>query len=130
MTQIVIPEVGESITSGVISAWLKEDGQFVERDEPILELETDKITQELVAPASGILKRRAAAGDEVEIGSVVGEVDESASPPAEKSSAGAAKAAAGGETPSATAMRAMPGVRAHERPNSEPRNGMVTAVAE
>jgi 2-oxoglutarate dehydrogenase E2 component (dihydrolipoamide succinyltransferase) len=130
MTQIVIPEVGESITSGVISAWLKEDGEYVERDEPVLELETDKITQELVAPASGVLKRTAAAGDEVKIGAVVGEVDETAKQPAGAKASGAAKAesAAGREAASASAAKAAPGVRAHEEGGrgGERGNGVAT----
>ncbi|MFI4916644.1 MAG: 2-oxoglutarate dehydrogenase complex dihydrolipoyllysine-residue succinyltransferase [Phycisphaerales bacterium JB060] len=77
-TKIVIPEVGESITSGVIAAWSVADGDYVERDQTVLELETDKITMEVPAPAAGVLKHGAAEGDEVEVGSSVGEIDESA----------------------------------------------------
>jgi len=98
-TQIVIPEVGESVTSGVIAAWTVEDGAYVNRDDTVIELETDKITMEVPAPASGVIKRQASEGDEVEVGAVVGEIDESA----EKPAAGGAKkqataqAKAGGE---------------------------------
>ncbi|MBK7406058.1 MAG: hypothetical protein IPJ41_15965 [Phycisphaerales bacterium] len=81
-TDIVIPTVGESVTSGVISTWRKADGDFVERDEPVLDLETDKITMEITAPAAGLLKRIAREGDEVAVGAVVGSVDETASKPA------------------------------------------------
>ena len=84
-TQIVIPNVGESVTSGVIAAWRKKDGEFVERDDVVLDLETDKITMEVRAPAAGKLKTSAKEGDQVDIGAVVGEIDESASsgaPPA------------------------------------------------
>ncbi len=81
-TELLVPEVGESITSGVIATWLKDEGTYVERDEPVLELETDKVTQELVAPASGVLKHLAAPGDEVEVGTVIGSVDEAAKKPA------------------------------------------------
>ncbi len=80
-TKIVIPEVGESITSGVIAAWSVADGDYVERDQTVLELETDKITMEVPAPAAGILKHTAAEGDEVEVGSTVGEIDESGEKP-------------------------------------------------
>lgn len=94
-TDIVIPNVGESVTTGVIASWLKEDGEYVERDETVLELETDKITMEIAAPASGSLKRMAAEGDEVEVGAVVGSVDESAEKPAgDAASKPAAKPAA------------------------------------
>ena len=51
-TEIVIPNVGESVTSGVIATWTVEDGAYVERDETVLELETDKVTMEVPAPAS------------------------------------------------------------------------------
>jgi 2-oxoglutarate dehydrogenase E2 component (dihydrolipoamide succinyltransferase) len=81
-TQIVIPNVGESVTSGVIAAWTVEDGAYVERDETVLELETDKVTMEVPAPASGILKHGASEGDEVDVGAAVGEIDESAAKPA------------------------------------------------
>ena len=81
-TDIVIPNVGESVTTGVISTWLKADGDFVERDETVLELETDKVTMEITAPAAGSLKHMATEGDEVEVGAVVGSVDESAVKPA------------------------------------------------
>ena len=80
-TKIVIPEVGESITSGVIAAWSVADGAYVERDQTVLELETDKITMEVPAPAAGVVKHGAAEGDEVEVGSTVGEIDESAKKP-------------------------------------------------
>ncbi len=76
-TDIVIPALGESINSGVITTWRKAEGERVERDETLLELETDKITLELPSPASGVLKRNAAEGDTVEVGSVVGSIDES-----------------------------------------------------
>ncbi len=81
-TQIVIPNVGESVTSGVIAAWTVADGAYVERDETVLELETDKVTMEVPAPASGVVKHMAAEGDEVDVGAAVGEIDESAPKPA------------------------------------------------
>ena len=51
-TQIVIPNVGESVTSGVISSWSVPDGAFVERDQTVLELETDKVTMEVPDPSA------------------------------------------------------------------------------
>lgn len=79
-TDIVIPALGESITEGVIASWLVAEGEHVERDQPVLELETDKITMELPAPASGVVSHKAAEGDTVEVGAVVGGIDESAAP--------------------------------------------------
>ncbi|MFG0327729.1 MAG: 2-oxoglutarate dehydrogenase complex dihydrolipoyllysine-residue succinyltransferase [Phycisphaerales bacterium JB037] len=90
-TDIVIPNVGESVTEGLISAWLKNDGDWVEQDEALLELETDKVTMEVPAPAAGVLKRSAAEGDTVPVGSVVGSVDESAEKPAGASSESSSK---------------------------------------
>ncbi|MEQ8845452.1 MAG: 2-oxoglutarate dehydrogenase complex dihydrolipoyllysine-residue succinyltransferase [Phycisphaerales bacterium] len=90
-TKIVIPEVGESITSGVIAAWSVADGEYVERDQTVLELETDKITMEVPAPAAGVIKHGAAEGDEVDVGSVVGEIDESAEKPSGGSSESSAE---------------------------------------
>ncbi len=81
-TEIVIPNVGESVTSGVIATWTVEDGAYVERDETVLELETDKVTMEVPAPASGVVRHAAAEGDEVDVGASVGEIDESAAKPA------------------------------------------------
>lgn len=75
---IVIPQAGESVTSGVISRWLKNDGDFVKRDEGVLELETDKVTMEVVAPVAGVLARKAKTGDTVNIGAVVGAIDDKA----------------------------------------------------
>ncbi|MCA9310827.1 MAG: 2-oxo acid dehydrogenase subunit E2, partial [Phycisphaerales bacterium] len=81
-TDIVIPAVGESITEGVIAAWLKSDGDYVERDEDIVEIETDKVTQALPAPVSGVLKQGVSEGETVEVGAVIGAIDESAAAPA------------------------------------------------
>jgi 2-oxoglutarate dehydrogenase E2 component (dihydrolipoamide succinyltransferase) len=106
-TQIVIPNVGESVTSGVIAAWTVEDGAYVERDETILELETDKVTMEVPAPASGVVKHNAAEGDEVDVGSSVGEIDESAAKPAGDAPAPAAPEASA-PTPAAPAASPSP----------------------
>ncbi len=78
---IVIPSAGESVTSGVISRWLKNDGDFVKRDEDVLEVETDKVTLAVPAPAAGVLKTGVKPGDTVNIGQVVGAVDDKAAAP-------------------------------------------------
>jgi len=88
---IVIPSPGESITEGVISAWIKKDGDWVERDETVLELETDKITVEVPAPAAGALHIAAGEGDTVEVGAVVGAVDESAAKPGDATTGASAE---------------------------------------
>ncbi len=72
---IKVPSVGESVSEGILSQWLKEDGEFVEESEPLFELETDKATQEIPAPASGVLHISVSPGESVEIGSEVGSID-------------------------------------------------------
>lgn len=76
--EIKVPEVGESITEVTIASWLKKDGDFVEQDEIIAELESDKATFELPAEASGVLKIKAQEDETVEVGAVICEIDEDA----------------------------------------------------
>jgi 2-oxoglutarate dehydrogenase E2 component (dihydrolipoamide succinyltransferase) len=100
------------VTSGVISSWSVPDGAFVERDQTVLELETDKVTMEVPAPASGVIRHGAAEGDEVNVGAVVGTIDESASKPA--GAAGSAAKSEGG-----TAVAAPPAPPAPPPPKTE-----------
>ena len=79
--EVIIPALGESITSGILSSWKVDEGSYVELDQPIYELETDKITQEGLADASGTIKFLAQEGDEVEIGATIATIDESADSP-------------------------------------------------
>jgi 2-oxoglutarate dehydrogenase E2 component (dihydrolipoamide succinyltransferase) len=72
--EIVVPEVGESITEGVIVEWFKATGDHVAKDEPLFELETDKITQQVLAQNAGQLSIGVESGD-VNIGQVVGSID-------------------------------------------------------
>ncbi|MDQ6912553.1 MAG: 2-oxoglutarate dehydrogenase complex dihydrolipoyllysine-residue succinyltransferase [Verrucomicrobiota bacterium] len=76
--EVKIPAVGESITSGVVSVWHKKSGEQVKAGEPLFTLETDKVSTEVVAEKSGVLKTLAAEGQEVKIGEVVATIDESA----------------------------------------------------
>ncbi|WP_296620588.1 2-oxoglutarate dehydrogenase complex dihydrolipoyllysine-residue succinyltransferase [Marivirga sp.] len=76
--EIKVPEVGESITEVTIASWLKKDGDFVEQDEIIAELESDKATFELPAEISGVLKIKAQEDETVEVGAVICEIDEDA----------------------------------------------------
>lgn len=73
--EIKVPAVGESITEGTIAQWSKKNGEFVKRDEVLLVLETDKASVEVVAEADGVLTTSAKAGDVVQIGAVVGQLD-------------------------------------------------------
>ncbi len=78
--------MGESISSGILAAWHVSDGDYVEKDLAIYELETDKITSEGNAEVSGVISLKVAVDDEVEIGQVIATIDESATSPAGKSS--------------------------------------------
>jgi 2-oxoglutarate dehydrogenase E2 component (dihydrolipoamide succinyltransferase) len=78
---IVVPSFGESITEGTIAQWLKKEGDFVSQDEIILEIESEKATQGIPSPAAGVLHIAAKQGDKVEVGAVLGNIDESAEPP-------------------------------------------------
>ncbi|MCX6974876.1 MAG: dihydrolipoyllysine-residue succinyltransferase [Verrucomicrobia bacterium] len=72
--EVKIPAVGESITSGVLSIWHKKEGDNVSRDELLFTLETDKVSQEVMAADSGVLHIKVAEGQEVKIGQVVAEI--------------------------------------------------------
>lgn len=75
---VKIPPMGESITSGVLAKWHVKDGDLVKKDQPLFELETDKITSEGTAEAAGKITFKVAAGTDVKIGQIVATIDESA----------------------------------------------------
>ncbi len=83
-----VPVIGESINEVTLSQWLKEDGAYVQRDEPICEFESDKATLEFPAEASGKLIHVAAEGDDLEIGALVARIDTDAAPSEKTPSAG------------------------------------------
>src|SRR6266480_476973 len=82
--EVKIPAVGESITSGVVSAWHKKSGEFVNEGEALFTLETDKVSTEIVAEKAGIIETKVPEGQEVKIGEVVAVIDDSKGKPAEK----------------------------------------------
>ncbi len=88
---VQMPALGESVTEGTVTRWLKQEGDTVERDEPLLEVSTDKVDTEIPSPAAGVLQKIVAQEDDtVEVGgelAVIGEAGESdgeASEPEEK----------------------------------------------
>jgi 2-oxoglutarate dehydrogenase E2 component (dihydrolipoamide succinyltransferase) len=78
--QVKIPAVGESISSGIVSVWHRKSGEQVKKGDPLFTLETDKVSTEIVAEADGVLRTKANEGQEVKIGEVVAEIEESAAP--------------------------------------------------
>jgi 2-oxoglutarate dehydrogenase E2 component (dihydrolipoamide succinyltransferase) len=88
MTNIVVPELGESVVEARVARWLKREGDRVEVGEPLVELETEKIDLEVNADRGGVLTSiKHGEGDDVRIGEVLAVMDESASPPVPKPSA-------------------------------------------
>jgi len=81
-TEVKVPALGESITSGILVSWLVKDGDYVHKGDLLYELETDKITSEAPAEVAGTISLKANKDDEVEIGQVVALIDESAKAPA------------------------------------------------
>src|SRR5688572_24600139 len=84
--EVKVPTVGESISEVTLSRWLKKDGDYVEMDEVICELESDKATFELNAEAAGVLKTMGQEGDTIAVGAVICTIDTSAEPKAKKES--------------------------------------------
>ena len=76
--EIKIPEVGESVREALLAKWFKKSGDVVKRDEPLCEIETDKITLDLNAEAAGVLTISVSEGTTVAVGSVIGVIEESA----------------------------------------------------
>ena len=80
LIEVKVPSVGESVTEAVLAQWYKNDGEMVKKDEPLFVIETDKVTLEVVADASGVLSIKVAEGETVAIGAVVATIDMEAAP--------------------------------------------------
>jgi len=108
-TEIRVPTLGESVSEATVGTWFKKVGDTVKADEPLCELETDKVTIEVPAPASGVLSEiTAAAGETVEPGGLLGQIAEGASAGA-AAPAAAAKAEKPAAAPAAEAKPAAAG---------------------
>ncbi len=115
--EIIVPSLGESVSEATIAKWFKKVGDAVAADEPLVELETDKVTMEVNAPASGMLKEiKAAEGSAVKVGALLGNIEvggkgaasaKSAAKPAAASAASAASTSA----PLANAPQSGPAAR-------------------
>ena len=93
-TEIRVPALGESVTEATVAQWFKQPGEAVAMDEPICELETDKVTLEVPSPVAGVLTELSAqVEDVVEVGALLGVIDETAKAAATKPSAAAPTAA-------------------------------------
>src|SRR5258706_12023340 len=118
MADILMPQMGESIAEGTVTKWLKSVGDKVQRDEPLLEISTDKVDAEIPSPAAGVLREiRIGAGNTVPINSVLGVIADEATDGARPTSAATAPPApAPAPPPPAPAPPAAPPVAAAPAP--------------
>ncbi|WP_407149760.1 2-oxoglutarate dehydrogenase complex dihydrolipoyllysine-residue succinyltransferase [Bradyrhizobium sp. ORS 86] len=104
MTEIRVPTLGESVTEATIGRWFKKAGEAVAVDEPLVELETDKVTIEVPAPSAGTLGEIIAKdGETVAVGALLGQINDGAAPAKPAAAAAPAKAAAPAAAPAAPA---------------------------
>jgi len=71
-----LPKIGMEMTEAVLATWLVEDGAQVEKGQPLYEMETDKVTNEIESPTTGRLRRIASEGETYQVGDLVAEIDE------------------------------------------------------
>src|SRR2546425_6313671 len=123
-TDVVMPQMGESIAEGTIVRWIKKVGEKVDRDEPLFEISTDKVDAEIPSPAAGVVSEiRVSEGETVPVNSIVaviGSAAAAASPPgatADKpASAAPSPPAAASETPAVKASEPHAAAKAFEAP--------------
>ena len=113
-TEVILPRLGQGMESGTIVRWLKAEGDAVEKGEPLFELDTDKVTQEVEAEASGVLLRIAVAEGEVPVGRTVAFIGDAGESVAEAAGSRRPRRAPAAEAPAADAgPRAAGGRREH-----------------
>src|SRR5210317_2491971 len=115
MLEMKVPSPGESITEVEIATWLVNDGDYVEKDQAIAEVDSDKATLELPAEESGIITLKAEEGDTVEVGQVVCLIDTSAARPE-----GTAAPAASAPNPEPVAAPAAPAANTYATGEASP----------
>jgi 2-oxoglutarate dehydrogenase E2 component (dihydrolipoamide succinyltransferase) len=102
-TDVHVPTLGESITEGTLANWLKKPGEAVAADEPIAELETDKVSVEVPSPVAGVMAEQVAKqGETVAVGAVIARIDEggtAVAAPAKAAAEAATNPPGAGETP-------------------------------
>jgi 2-oxoglutarate dehydrogenase dihydrolipoamide succinyltransferase (E2 component) len=141
LAQIKMPQLGESVTEGTVEKWLKSEGDFVKRDEPIVEVVTDKVNAEIPSPFEGkLVKIAVAEGETVRVGAVIAQIEvagagTAAATPAKESAAPAKEAAAPAKEAAAPAKEAAAPAKESAAPHPEvpaapaPRTGAAAPVA-
>jgi pyruvate dehydrogenase E2 component (dihydrolipoyllysine-residue acetyltransferase) len=126
-TDVVMPQMGESIFEGTITKWLKKPGDKVQRDEPLFEISTDKVDAEIPAPTSGVLQEiKVAEGNTVQVNTVVGSIatdGEGAAAPAKAPKAAEAAPASAKATAPSPAPESAPAKEAQEFPHEHEEEG-------
>src|SRR3954451_9365129 len=113
--EITVPVLGESVTEATVAKWLKKVGDAVALDEPLLELETDKVTLEVNATQAGTLAEIVAnEGDTVEVGALLGSISDAAGAPPAKPAPAKAAEPAPAPTPAPAAPAAAPAATQHD----------------
>src|SRR5713226_3599341 len=116
-TDVVMPQMGESITEGTITKWLKKVGDTVQRDEPIFEISTDKVDAEIPSPVAGVLSEiKVPEGTTVQINTVVAVIGGAAGAPAAKAAPAAAAPAAAVPVAAAPTAAAAEGEKVRSSP--------------
>ncbi len=136
-TEIVMPQMGESIVEGTITKWLKKPGDKVQRDEPLFEISTDKVDAEIPSPASGILQDiKVGEGATVQVNTVVGTISADGESPAPKAAvapspapAAPAKKEPAPAKPSAVAAPPPPAPVSHEEDDHARSSPLVRKIA-
>ena len=114
LAQIKMPQLGESVTEGTVDKWLKNEGDFVKRDEPLVEVITDKVNAEIPSPFEGkLVKITAAQGETVLVGAVIAQIEVAGAP-------AAATAQAPAKEQQAAASSGVPAPEAREGPSEAP----------
>ena len=116
MTELKVPSVAESITEVTLSRYLVKEGDYVELDQPVCELETDKASQEIPATVAGVVKFVAKEGDDLKIGAVICTIDESAKKAADSGAPAKEEVPAKKEAPKAEVKKE---VKTKETPKAE-----------
>ena len=126
-TEIRVPTLGESVTEATVGQWFKKAGDAVAADEPLVELETDKVTLEVPAPAAGVIDEIAAKdGETVGVGALLGTIKPTAAPPSRRRQARRSRAPT--TKPIARRTGAGPSSRGRRRPAAA-RRGAATPGA-
>src|SRR5213078_2703544 len=113
VSQIKMPQLGESVTEGTVDKWLKREGDFVKRDEPLVEVVTDKVNAEIPSPFEGkLVKIAVGEGETVRVGAVIAQIE---------------TATAAGAAPAAAPAKAKETGTAHSEVPPEPAGGQAPA---